>query len=300
MKLKTLIIALVSIPMLNYAVGAKHEEFIRPAKETVEVAKATGKLILVISQSHAGTATDILENKHTSRFLDEYFVIEQQLNPDTQNLYLIYNAQEERVHRVADEPYPYELAVKIKRALNPETQYYTLLARFDHGDRSVALLEKLITGTSDAGDMGNAPRVMQAYLDTQGSPMTPSTIRLLAKHTHTSKDPGFAILMAGMDAADDVLGMGKTAEILASIIFDEAFVPYLNKKNVDLETLIESVKSTYSHKELAYLIDGMPIQFMEMREDWEGLKSALPIYLNAHGHQLSEAMRNYYSRLIES
>ncbi|HWL00275.1 MAG TPA: hypothetical protein VNQ55_10020 [Parapedobacter sp.] len=300
MKLKTLIIALVLIPMLNYAVGNKREEFIRPAKETVEEAKTANKLILVISKSHAGTATDILENKHTSRFLDEHFIIEQQVNPDTQDLYLIYNAQQELVHRVANDSYPYELAVKIKRALNPDTRYYTLLARFDHGERSVALLEKLITGVSDAGDIGNAPRVMQAYLDTQTSSMTPPTIRLLVKHTHTSNDPGFAILMSDMDAADDVLGAGKTAAKLAVIIFDEAFAPYLSEKKVDLEALTEKVKSTYAREELAYLIDGMAIQFMEMREDWESLRSALPIYLGTHGNQLSEATREYYSWLAKS
>lgn len=300
MKLKTLIIALVLIPALNFATGNKHETVIRPAKQTVEAAKSADKLILVISQSHAGMATDILENKHTSRFLLEHFVIEQQMNPDAQDGYLVYNQQQELVHRVAHEPYPYELAVKIKRALNPDTQYYKLLDRFDRGDRSPALLENVITDASDADDAENAPRLMQAYLDTQASPMTPATIRLLAKHTKSTNAPGFAILLTDMAAADEVLGAGKTAEKLASIIFDEAFAPYLNKKIVDLDALTEKVKSTYPNNELADLIDGMAIQFMEMREDWDGLKSALPAYLNAHGDQLSETMRDYYSWLREN
>ena len=299
MKLKTLIIALAVLPTLTHAVGNQHEESVRPAKATVAAAEATGKLILVISRSLAGTP-DILGNRHTSRFLDEHFFIEQQVNPGVQDLYLVYNTQREQVHRVAHEPYPFELAVKIKRALNPDTQYDTMLGRFDNGDRSVAFLEKLMAGLSDAGDRENAPRVMRAYLDTQGSPWAPSTLRLLAKHTHASKDPGFAILMADMDAADDVLGTGKTAEKLASIIFDEAFVPLLHKKTVDLENLTERIGSTYPHTELAHHIDGMPIRFMEMREDWEGLKSALPGYLRTHGNRLSDAMRDYYGRLTGS
>src|SRR5690606_28527186 len=146
-------------------------------------------------------------------------------------------------------------------------QYYTLLERFDGGERSEILLEKLIIGASDAGDRENAPRLMQAYLDIQASPLAPAAIRLIAKHTGTSNDPGFAALLTDMATADDVLGAGKTAEKLASIIFDEAFAPYANHKNVDLKALTEKTKSTYPNDELTYLIDGMAIRLMEMRED---------------------------------
>src|SRR3546814_2878856 len=107
---------------------------------------------------------------------------------------------------------------------------------------------------------------MQAYLDTQVSPMTPATIRLVAKHTKTSGDPGFALLLTDMATADDVLGVGKTVEKLASIIFNEAFAPYLSQKTVDLEALTEKAKSTYPYDKLAYLIDGMAIRFLEMRD----------------------------------
>lgn len=280
MKMKTLIIALALIPVITYAANYKQVETVRPAKETIEAAKAADKFILVISQSHNGAATDILVNEHTSRFLNEHFVIEEQVNPDMQTLYLVYNKQQELVHRVKNEPYPYELAVKIKQALVAGTQYHALLARFDNGDRSTALLEKLIEGASNAGDDENASRLMQAYLDTQSSAMTPKTIQLLAKHTNATKDPGFAILMANIDAADEVLGIGKTAEKLASVIFEEAFAPHIHKKNVDIEVLTEKAKSSYPNDELAYFIEGMAIQLLEMREDWEGLKSVLPTYLS--------------------
>lgn len=294
MKLKTLIITLVLIPLLNFAAESSYNGGIHPAKQTVEAAKAVDKLVLVISQAGVGTAVNILENRHTSRFLNEHFVIEQQMNPGEQDLYLIFNQQQELIHRVAHEPYPYESAVKIKRALDPNKQYYTLLARFDDGERATGLLENLLIGATDAGDRKNAPRLMQAYLATQASPMTPETIRLLAKHTNTSNSAGFALLMADMETADHVLGTGKTAEMLAAIIFDEAFTPYLSKKNVDLKVLTEKAKSTYTNENIVALIDRMAIQFLEMREDWSGLELALPAYLNTHGDQLSEAMHDYY------
>lgn len=299
MKMKILIIALVSISLCNFAAGKARHEGIHPSEQTIEAAKSANKLILVISQSHADMAIDIVGNKHTSRFLDEHFVIEKQTNPGEPDLYLIYN-QQQLVHRVVNEPYLYELAVKIKRALDPNLQYYTLLARFENGNRSAALLENLIIGASDAGDRENAPRLMQAYLKTQGLPMTPETIRLLARYTKTSSDPGFARLLTDITAADHVLGTGKTAEKLASIIFDEAFAPYLGTKNVDLNALTEATKSAYPNEELAYLIEGMAIEFLEMREDWDALKSALPTYLSTYGNQLTEAKRDYYDWLGES
>ncbi len=297
MRLKTLTMALVSIPLLSFAVGNGHEKVIRPAKQTVETAQATDKLILVISQSGTGMATDILENRHTSRFLDANFVIEQQTNPGVQDLYLIFNQRQELIHRVANEPYPYELAVKIKRALDPDMQYYTLLARFDKGERSAALLKHLIIGASDADDRRNAPRFMQAYLDSQESPMTPATIRLLAKYTKASSEPGFALLLNDIAVADNVLGSGKTAEKLAAIIFEEAFAPYLSKNSVDISTLTDNAKTTYPSENLRNLIDGLAIQFLEMRGDWDDLKLVLPAYLSNNGSQLSTAMRDYYNWL---
>ena len=299
MKLKTLIIALAAIPALTFAAGRGNGSVVLPAKQSVEAAKAANKLILVISQSHEGMAADILANKHTSRFLDTNFIVEEQTHANEQGRYLVYNQQRELVHQVAHEPYPYELAVKIKRALSPETQYYTLLQQFDSGERSEALLEKLVIGASDAGDRENAPRLMRAYIDAQASPMAPEAIQLIAKHTTTSNDPGFGMLLADISAADDVLGAGKTAEKLASIIFDEVFAPYINEKNVDVKTLTAKAKSAYPNNEIAAHIDGMAIQFMEMREDWPGLKSALPIYLDAHGNQLTIAAHDYYRWLNE-
>ena len=296
MKVKTLIIALVGIPLLNFAMGQKHDTT-HPSKQTIEAAQSSGKLILVISEPVDGMATAILNNRHTSRFLDTHFVIEQQLNPNGQGAYLIYNQQQELLHRIVHEPYPYEMAVKIKRALDPDSQYYTLLAQFENGDRSAALLENLISGASDAGDRENAGRLMQAFLDTQESPLSPENIRFLAKYTKRSNEPGFALLLANTAVADDVLGAGRTAEKLANIIFGETFAPHLNEKNIDLEALITQTKSAYPNKSLAFLIDGMAIQLLEMREDWEGLESALPVYLSTYGDQLSEAMRNYYAWL---
>ena len=295
--MKTLIIAWALAPLLTFAAVDTPQQTAPIPKQAIERAVSADKLILVINLAEADAPVDILENRHTARFLAEHFIIEQQADQQAQDMYLVYNQQRELIHGVANERYPYELAVKIKRALDPNTRYYTLLARFEQGDRSTALLENLIIGASDAADRENAPRFMQAYLDTQESALTTENIRFIAKHTTASSDPGFAILLDNMAVADDVLGTGKTAEKLSAIIFDEAFVPHLGDKNVDLGTLTAQLKATYQATDLAHSIDRMPIELLEMREDWEGLKSALPTYLNVHGAQLSPAMREYYTWL---
>jgi len=295
--MKMLIIALATAPLLTLAAGNMPQKNAPVSKQTVEKAISANKLILVVNRAEADAPLDILENRHTARFLAEHFIIEQQAEHHAQDMYLVYNQQRELVHRVANERYPYELAVKIKRALDPNTQYYTLLARFEQGDRSAALLENLIIGASDAADRENAPRFMRAYLDTQESALTAENLRFLATHTTASSDPGFAIMLDNMAVADDMLGTGKMAEKLSAIIFEEVFVPHLGDKHLDLEDLTAEVKATYQTTDLAQSIDRMPIELLEMREDWEGLKSALPTYLNAHGAQLSQAMRDYYAWL---
>lgn len=296
MKVKSLIVALISIPLLNFAMGHRYET-VNPSKQTLKAAQSAGKFVLVITEPEADMAADILSNRHTSRFLNKHFIIEHQLNHDTPGAYLIYNAQGELVHRVAHEAYPYELAVKIKRSLNPETQYYPALTRYENGDRSAAILERLITSASDAGDHENVGRFIQAYLETGVSVTSEEAIRLWAKHTTASTDPGFGILMADIAAADEVLGMGKTGEKLASIIFNETFTPYLKEKDVDLDWITNEVKSKYPNSGIDHLIDGMPIQFLEIQHDWIKLEPALSAYLETHGNQLTEAQKDYYAWL---
>ena len=288
--MKILIIASVLAPLLSSAAGNPIREDSRLSRQTVEQAKSVNKPILVISPSNTGRSPNLLENRHISQFLSKHFVIEQAAPRQGSGDYAIYNERGELIHRVVDEKYPYELAAKIKRALDPNTQYYTLLARFERGDRSANMLQNLIIGASDADDRANVPRVMQAYLETLPAEPTEAAIRFISRHTKRSSEPGFAFLLDRSASVDQ----------LAEIIFNETFVARLDDRKADATAIAAELKRSYPADALAPHIDRMPITFLEMREDWDGLREVLPLFVQTYGKQLSPKMLEYYAWLSDS
>ncbi|GGG85172.1 hypothetical protein GCM10007415_18120 [Parapedobacter pyrenivorans] len=288
--MKNLIIASALASLLAVA-GATQAKNIRPSKHTVEQAELENKLILVVSHApQGGNFSALFGDKYLSQFLNRHFVIEKHASKSDGDSYLIYDQQRELVHRVAGQKYPYEVAVKIKRALDTRTQYYTLLARFDNGDRSADLLTNLIIGATDADDDTNAPRFMQAYLGTLSAQPTEADLRFIARHTTRSSDPGFTFLLERES--------GSTK--LAGIIFQETFVNHLNDQVVDVVSLTSQAKSQYATPALASYIDRMPIELLEMREDWDALNKLVPVYLSTNSTRLSPAQVAYYNGLLNT
>jgi len=287
--MKTLMIVTVFAPLLGFAAGNTPEErTVNLSPKTIETAKAANKLILVASRG--ANVPAIFGNEHVAKFVESHFVVERQSKGSGRGSYLIYNHDGELIHEVANDPYPYELAVKIKRALQPETQYYTLLSRFNAGERGADLLENLIVGATDADDAKNAPRLMQAYLESLPAEASDAQLRFLAKHTSRSSDPGFAVL----------LEKGAHLEKLAELIFQEEFTPHLQDREVDAMKIAERVKDRYPHRALAQPIDRMAVELLEMREDWAALETVLPAYLDTYRTQLSPEMIGYYQWLSDT
>jgi hypothetical protein len=273
-----------SVAELRWSEPKRKSQFIQAHRRTSQVGEQTHPRGQPSPQE--GGFAALLKDKHISQFLNKHFVIETQVADADIGCYLIYNQQRELVHRVADEKYPYELAVKIKRGLDDQTQYYTLLSRFESGDRSTDLLANLIIGATDAADSVNAPRFLQAYLETLPTPPTDADLRFIMRHTTRSSDPGFHLLL---DRPIDV-------EKLAAIIFHETFTPYLNDKDVNVALLAGQTKAKYPIPALARHIDRMPIEFLEMREDWDELGT----YLHTNNLQLSPAQLEYYNGLLKA
>lgn len=284
MNMKKLVAILIA-PILSVAATNAAVKRAPLSREIIAEAKASNKLILVTRQGTDATA--VFENKHVARFVNDHFVVEQQSDRHTRNSFLIYNHNGELIHQVAYDPRPYELAVKIKRALNPQTQYYTLLSRFGAGERTADLLENLVVGATDADDTQNAPLLMQAYLTTLGTEPTDAQLRFIARHTARSTDPGFALLLENP----------AHTEKLAKLIFREEFTIHLNDKEVDAIALAKQAKIKYPAPALAQAIDQMSIELLEMREDWAALRSAVPAYVDRYYTQLSPELIGYYQWL---
>jgi len=275
---------LLSTSMLLKAAGSP------PAKTSLRATQSDDKMILLIMETVDNESSILFNNKYVVRFLEENFVIKKKIIPSEHAAYLIYDGDRNLVHRVRHENYPLEMAVKLKKALDPATQYYTLVSRFEKGDRSVDLLKGLITAADEAGDIARCAMVMEHYLQAVDSSLLDADLSFVAKHTVQSGDPGFRYLMEKSAALDK----------LAAVIFRDQFISRINEKKVDVASLVSQTKQKYSTEALAPYIEQMALEFLEMREDWDNLGKMLPDFIHKYGAHIKASQLEYYNGLLHS
>jgi len=281
MKTRTVLIASAFTVLTTMAMGhVRPDRDPFPKEETIIRAKASGKMIL--------TGSGTFGDRHVAGFLDRNFIVQSDAM-DTEGAFLsIYDRNGRLVHRVVNDPtYPYELAAKIKRGLDSETQYYPLLRRFKGGERSADLLRNVIIGADDADDVTNAPRLMQAYVDQLPEVPTESELAFVAAYTRHTGDPGFAYLLQRETQLDK----------LADIVFRDVFLPQVSNKYLDAGTWLTAVKARYPEA-LAPAMDRMMVELLERRGDRQALDAFVPGYISRCKDQLNAAQVDYYAGLV--
>ena len=281
--MKTKIVLTTSIAVLLAAVALAGEKPVNTTplnKETIAEAKASGKMILTGSSSFG--------DRHISGFLERNFVVQPETTEEGTAFLSVYDSNGRLVHRVANDPiYPYELAVKIKRGLDSETQYYPLLRRFEAGERSVSLLQNAIIGADDTNDETNAPRLMQVYVNQLPDVPTESELAFVARYTKHTSDPGFTYLM------EREVHLNK----LADIIFEDVFLLQVSNKHLDTDMWLASVKARYPES-LAPAMDRMMVELLERRNDQAGLNAFVLGFIQRSGEGLNAAQIAYYTGLM--
>ena len=249
-------------------------------KETIAQARAANKMIL--------TAGSAFGDRHIAGFLTKNFIVQYDAEAQHPESYNVYDSNGRLVHRVTGDPrYPYELAVKIKRGLDSETQYCPLLKRFNSGERSATLLKNVIIGASDAGDTEHAARAMRAYI--KQLPVVPSESEraFVTKYTNHTSDPGFAYLLAS----------GTHMNEMADLIFQDVFLPQVSQKQVHATTWLEALKDRYPEA-LAPQLDRMMVELLERRGNKEALDAFVSDFIQRQQNQLNTAQRAYYKGLV--
>ena len=249
-------------------------------KETITQARAENKMIL--------TAGSAFGDRHINGFLTKNFIVQYDAEAQSPESYSVYDSNGRLVHRVTGDPrYPYELAVKIKRGLDSETQYYTLLKRFNSGERSAGLLKNVIISANDAGDTEHAAQAMEAYL--KQLPLIPaeSELAFVAKYTNHTSGPGF----------DYLLERGSYLNEMAGLIFDDVFLPQVNQKQFHATIWLTALKDRYP-KALAPHLDHMMVELLERRGDQKTLDAFVPDFIQQQRNQLNTAQVAYYKGLV--
>lgn len=209
--------------------------------------------------------------------------------------FLIFSPQGELVHRIVGGGDADGFIAKAEKALNPETQYYTLLKKYDAGNPSPETLKELVSVAESAYDEENAAKFAAAYLATQKDPYTKANLEFLSKYIKDSKSKGFELMLKESKRVDAVLGKGKANEILGQVILNEHVYPGLRKPTANIDSLITAANAKYPTVDMRKSTDLLKVQFYQGTKKWDKFQPAVLDYMKKYGSEVNAEMLNNFA-----
>ena len=215
--------------------------------------------------------------------------------------YLIFDANGKIVHRFVGSSDAPAFLSKAAIALNPQTQYYTLLDQYKAGKKDTAFLHSMALSAADAYDLETGGTVANEYIAAQTDLYTKNNLDFISRFTHSSKDKGFDLMLNHEDKVDAVMGKGASDKIVRDIILREEVFPKIFSKNVPKDlpgpdwTAIQSAIQTKYPAKVNEIMSYSKVVFYENKGDWNNFAPAIVAYMKSYGNNESDNQLNEFA-----
>ncbi|QDW25832.1 DUF255 domain-containing protein [Pedobacter sp. KBS0701] len=209
--------------------------------------------------------------------------------------FLIFSPQGKLVHRIVGGGEADEFIARAQMALNPETQYYTLMKKSESGNVAPETLKQLAISAEAAYDEENSAKFANAYIATQKDLYTKENLEFLSRYTKSSKSKGFELMLNHPEKIDAVLGKGKSNEILSAVVLEESIYPGLRKPNANIDSLVAAAKSKYPTVDISKPVDLIKIQIFQSEKKWDKFQPAVLSYMKKYGTEVRADMLNSFA-----
>jgi len=209
--------------------------------------------------------------------------------------FLIFSPQGELLHRIVGGGEADEFIARAQMALNPETQYYTLLKKSESGNPTPETLKQLAISAEAAYDEENSEKFANAYIDTQKDLYTKENLEFISRYAKSTKSKGFELMLKDPEKIDAILGKGKSNKILSNIILEENIYPALRKPNVNIDSLVATVQAKYPKVDINEPTDLIKIQIFQTEKKWDKFQPAVLSYMKKYGTEVTAEMLNSFA-----
>jgi len=177
------------------------------------------------------------DSKETKKWYADVATIQKIVSIGVYPTYLFFSPEGIPIHRIIGTTKDgNQFISKAANALNPATQYYTLIQNYKkhHGD-SLFLRNALNVALSES-DKVNALAIGDAYIDCIRNPYAKENITLIKQIVKSTKDKGFNFFLNNIKEVNEALGEKNYAEIkLSSIVADEEVTHLFDKENSNID-----------------------------------------------------------------
>lgn len=211
--------------------------------------------------------------------------------------YLFFDADGNAVHRAIGSGPAEDFIAKAKDALNPESQYYTLLNQYNRGQKDSAFLLKAATASMHAYDMETAKKLAEEYLATQNNLYTKTNLDFIINFTESSADKGFAMMLNNAAKVNEVLGKGMAENITMKIIMREEVFTYFSDDPLqppDWNNISSAIEKKYPAQSPEILAKSKVIWY-QYAKDWDNYQRSIMEFMSKYGDNVMPADLNEYA-----
>lgn len=211
--------------------------------------------------------------------------------------FLIFSPQGNLVHRVVGGGNADDFISWIKVALNPATQYYTLL-KSDSTTVDPQLLKKLALGAQIAKDEKNTTKFVEAYMKTQDNLLSKDNIEFVSRFVSKSDCKAFRLMENNREVVDSVLGKGRSNEILGAIIMQENINPAIGNRSLNIDSLIDATKAKYPTVDIGLSAGMAKLLFFQVNKRWDKFQPEVITYMGKYRNELIPNALCYFAKTV--
>ncbi|WP_437921023.1 thioredoxin fold domain-containing protein [Sphingobacterium sp. LRF_L2] len=215
--------------------------------------------------------------------------------------FLIFNPQGELVHRIIGGGEANVFIAKAKEGLNPETQYVTLVKKFEQEPSNAAVAKNMAKAALSAYDQETAQRAIAKYMTLVGpdSLLTTDNIQFLLQGATSSSSPAFLFIKNNKEKVDVLLtnkGVGAN-EILSNVLNNEFVIPKIrsNQKDIDFVAIKNQIEKEHPGIDMTTALARSKSQYYLVQKNWPAFKDAVNEFVNSKSKNISPAILNDFA-----
>lgn len=205
--------------------------------------------------------------------------------------YLFLSPAGDLVHSIVGGDEADAFIEKAKMALSDQTQYFTLLKKYESGNNAPDLL-KALAAAADAASDPQASNYADTYLATETNLFKPENLELMFKYMSktSSSSKYFDFTLKNVEKIEGIIGKGKAAKVLGEIIIYENIITELRDSTSNIDSLIAVAKAKYPMVDIRSATELLRTQFYSGTKKWTEVEPAILRYMKEYGTGLEAGL----------
>ncbi|ERJ59808.1 thioredoxin family protein [Sphingobacterium paucimobilis] len=221
--------------------------------------------------------------------------------------FLVFSPEGELVHRMVGGGEADAFISRANEGLHPETQYVTLIKKFEANPKDPEVAKRLATAAQSAYDQGMVSKAIEAFVSSIGVDdfLTADNIDLLLQGATSSEGTCYDIIKNNMQRVDELLiENNKTQssnDILAGVLANELIRPKMANgasSPVDFVAIQKEIEKDHPYVNMKSSIAMSKVQYYAREKNWPAFKDAVNDFLSMNARGVAPDMLNSFAWTI--